>query len=95
MARYIAVHPLAFTEEQLKPLAKEPLPEGVTWHSTHSAFTEGKSFCHWEAPARESIVEILQRYSIPYEAIYEVRRFDPALGTMEPSPVEEKVPQTV
>jgi hypothetical protein len=95
MARYIAVHPLAFTEEQLKPLAKEPLPEGVTWHSTHSAFADEKSFCHWEAPGRDAIVEILQRYSIPYEAIYEVRRFDPALGVMEPSPVEEKVLHSV
>ena len=93
MVRYIAVHPLAFTEEQLRPLAGEPLPQGVTWHSTHSAFAEGKSFCHWEAPGRETILEILQRYSIPYEAVHEVRRFDPALGEMEPSPIEVEVPQ--
>jgi hypothetical protein len=34
MRRFIAVHPLAFSEEQLQPLAKEPLPEGTTWHGT-------------------------------------------------------------
>ena len=95
MARYIAVHPVAFTEEQLTPLAKEPLPEGVTWHSTHSAFAEGKSFCHWEAPAREALLEIFERYAIPFETLYEVRRFDPAVGEMEPVPVEEKVLQSV
>jgi hypothetical protein len=95
MARYIAVHPVAFTEEQLKPLAREPLPEGVTWHSTHSAFTEGKSFCHWEAPVREALLEIFERYAIPYETLYEVRRFDPAVGEMEAVPVEEKIPQPV
>ncbi|MCU0505617.1 MAG: hypothetical protein MUE82_07570 [Chloroflexi bacterium] len=78
MARYIAVHPVAFTEEQLKPLAREPLPEG-----------------DWEAPVREALLEIFERYAIPYETLYEVRRFDPAVGEMEAVPVEEKIPQPV
>ena len=30
MPRYIAVHPAAFTEEQLQPLAKAPVPQDVT-----------------------------------------------------------------
>jgi len=95
MRRFIAVHPLAFREEQLQPLAKEPLPEGATWHGTYSAFAENKSFCHWEAPTKETVVEILKKYEIPYEAINEVRHFDPATGVMEPEPVEMKVPQLV
>jgi hypothetical protein len=91
--RFIAVHPVGFTEEQLAPLAKEPLPEGVTWHSTYCAFAENRSYCHWEAPTKDAIVGIFKRYEIPYEAIHEVRRFDPATGQMEPEPLEAKVLQ--
>jgi hypothetical protein len=93
MARFIAVHPVAFTEDQLKPLATEPLPEGVVWHSTHAAAAHAKSFCHWEAPHRQAILDILARYSIPYEEVYEVRRFDPATGVMEAAPVMEEILQ--
>jgi hypothetical protein len=93
MLRFIAVHPVAFSEEQLAPLAKEPLPEGVTWHSTYCALAESRAFCHWEAPTREAIVEIFKKYEIPYDAIHEVRRFDPATGQMEAVPTEAKVLQ--
>jgi len=63
----------------------------VTWHSTYSALTENTSYCHWEAPTREAILEILKKYEIPYEVVHEVRRFDPTTGLMEPAPVETKV----
>lgn len=95
MPRFIAAHPVAFTEEQLQPLAREPMPEGVTWHSTYSAFAENTSYCHWEAPTKETLVELFRRYEIPYEAICEVRHFDPTTGLMEPEPAEEKVPQAI
>jgi len=84
MPRFIAAHPVAFGEEQLQPLAKEPMPEGVTWHSTYCAFAENKSYCHWEAPTKETLVELFKRYEIPYEAIHLVRQFDPATGQLEP-----------
>jgi hypothetical protein len=90
--RFIAVHPLTFTEEQLQPLAKEPMPEGVTWHSTYSALAESKSYCHWEAPSREAVLEIFKKYEIPFEVVHEVRRFDPTTGLMEPAPFEAEVP---
>lgn len=92
MARFIAVHPVVFTEEQLQPLAKEPLPEGVTWHSTFCAFDDNRSYCHWEAPIKQAVLDILAKYEIPFQAVYEVRLFDPALGRLEP-PVEAKVAQ--
>ncbi len=95
MRRFIAVHPLAFSEDQLRPLAKEPLPEGVTWHGTFSAFADERSYCHWEAPAKESVVEIFTKYEIPYEAIHEVRQFDPSTGLMEPEPIAAEIPQLV
>ena len=91
MPRFIAVHPVGFTEEQLAPLAKEPLPEGVTWHSTYCAFAENKSYCHWEAPTKEALVALFKKYEIPYEAIYLVRHFDPATGQMEPESSGVKV----
>ena len=83
MPRFTAVHPVAFTEEHLQPLAKEQLPEGVTWNSTYSAYAENKTYCHWEAPTKEAVVEIFKKYEIPYDAIYEVRLFDPATGQLE------------
>lgn len=95
MPRFIAVHPVAFTEEQLKPLAKEPLPEGTIWHATYCAVPENKSYCHWEAPTREALVLTFKKYEIPYEAIHEVRHFDPVAGEMEPAPTEGKVLQPV
>jgi hypothetical protein len=95
MRRFIAVHPIAFSEEQLQPLAKEQLPEDVTWNSTYCAFADNRSYCHWEAPTKEAVVEILKKYEIPYDAILEVRLFDPASGQLEPEPVEAKVPQPV
>lgn len=95
MPRFIAVHPLAFTEEQLKPLAKEQMPEGTIWHGTYSAFAENKTYCHWEAPSQEILFETFKKYEIPYEAVHEVRHFDPATGLMEPAPVKAKVLQPV
>jgi hypothetical protein len=83
MPRFIAVHPVAFTEEQLQPLAKEQVPEGVTWNSTYCAFVDNKTYCHWEAPTKEAVLDIFKKYEIPYEAIHEVRLFDFATGKFE------------
>jgi hypothetical protein len=93
--RFIAVHPAVFPEEQLKTLAKETLPVGVTWESTLLGYKEDLSYCLWTAPAKEDLVGIFTRYEIPYERIVAVRRFDPATGVLEPEPIEEKVPQAV
>jgi hypothetical protein len=93
--RFVAVHPVVFSEEQLLPLTKETLPEGVTWESTYCAFADNKTFCLWKAPAKEAIVEVFTKYEIPYEAIHVVRHFDPVTGILEPEVSEEKVPQPV
>jgi hypothetical protein len=91
MLRFIAVHPVVFSEEQLQPLTKEQLPQGVTWHSTFCAFADDKSFCHWHAPTKQALLDLFAKYEIPYQAVYEVRLFDPATGRLEPQPSEEKV----
>ena len=95
MLRFIAVHPVAFNEEQLQPLTNEQLPQGVTWHSTFCAFADDKSVCHWHAPTKQALLDLFVKYEIPYEAIYEVRLFDPATGRLEAQPSEEKVPEAV
>ena len=92
MPRFIGVHPVAFSEEQLQPLAKEQLPEGVIWNSTYSAEAESKTYCLWEAPTKAAVVAIFDKYEIPFEAVHEVRLFDPATGRMEAALAEAKVP---
>ncbi len=89
--RFIAVHPAAFTEEQLQPLAKEQLPEGVIWHATYCDFEENKTFCHWEAPTREALADLFVKYEIPYEMIHGVRHFDPMTAQLEPEAAEARV----
>ena len=92
MLRFIVVHPVAFTEEQLAPLAKEQLPEGVAWHATYIDVDGKKTFCHWHAPTVEALREVFVKYEIPYETIHTVRLFDPLVGRIEPAP-EVKVLQ--
>ena len=53
MPRFIAVHTVPFTEEDLKNTAKDmpsKLPPGVSWKLTYCDFGDGKFFCEWEAP---------------------------------------------
>ena len=88
MPRFIATHPVAFSDEQLRPLAKEPLPEGVTWHSTFCAYAEHRAYCHWEAPTKEALAEIFKKHDIPFDSIWEVRLFDPATGQLEAEPAK-------
>ena len=40
------------------------------------------------------MAEIFAKYEIPYEGIYEVRRFDPATNTLEPEPAEGSSPSS-
>ncbi|MDA8204366.1 MAG: hypothetical protein M0Z49_16740 [Chloroflexi bacterium] len=95
MLRFIAVHPVVFSEQQLQPLTTEQLPQGVTWHSTFCAFADDKSFCHWNAPTKQTLLDLFAKYEIPYEAVYEVRLFDPAIGRLEPQPSADSVAQAV
>ncbi len=55
MPRFIAVHTMPGTEEEVKKLAREmpsQLPPGVSWKLTYCAFGDNKFFCEWEAPNR-------------------------------------------
>ncbi len=81
--RFVAIHPVAFAEEQLAPLTKEPMPEGVAWHDTFIALGDMKTYCHWEAPAKQVLADLFVKYDVPVEQILEVRRFDPVTGRLE------------
>ena len=83
MPKFIAVHPVAYNKEQLAPLAKEQLPAGVDWGSTWCAFGDNKSYCEWNAPDKAVVEAIFKQYSIPYEAIHEVQRYNPKTGDFE------------
>lgn len=83
MPRFIAVHTGAFTESQLKELAAAPVPAGITWSQTFCGFGDGKFFCEWTAPDEEAIRLIFKQYDVPYDAIYQVRRFDVAKREFE------------
>ena len=88
--RFIAVHPVAFTEAQLAPLSREQLPEGAAWHDTFIATGDAKTYCHWDAPTKQVLTDLFIKYEVPVEVIHEVRRFDPVTARLEP---EAKVAQ--
>lgn len=82
MPRFIAVHPGSFKEEDLAGLAQRrgEMPAGVTWRCSWCGTTDGVTYCDWESPDAASIVGVLDAFQVPYEAIHEVRYFDPDAG---------------
>jgi len=61
-----------------KALAKESFPGDVSWKQTYCDFENGKLFCEWEAPAKDMLEQGLREKDIPFDAIFNVRLFDPA-----------------
>lgn len=84
MPRFIAVHSVAMTEEQLREFAKSPLPPDVSWNRTYCDFDDDKHFCEWEAPDKETVKRILRENEIPFDAVYPVRVFEVSTATLEP-----------
>lgn len=82
MPRFIAVHPGSFKEEDLAGLAqrRDEMPPGVTWLCTWCGAGEPVTYCDWEAPDAESVIGVLDKFQVPYEAVREVRYFEPDAG---------------
>ncbi len=78
MAKFIAVHTMPMTEEQLMAMLKNlpPLPEGTSWKQTYCDFTDGKFFCEYEAPNKEIIEQGFKANNLPYDAVYPVKVFN-------------------
>jgi hypothetical protein len=85
MPKYIAVHTLPMTEEQLMAMLKNlpPLPEGTSWKQTYCDFKNGKFFCEWEAPNQEIIEQGFKAQQLPYDAVYPVKIFNVAKQIFE------------
>jgi hypothetical protein len=77
MPRFMAVHTAPLKEEQMTEIAKQisSLPPGVSYNLTYCDFDDGKFFCDWEAPNKETIEQIFKSMNMPYDAVYPVRLF--------------------
>ena len=84
MPRFIAVHTMPMTEENWDEFAKSvperlsQVPPGVNYNLTYCDFDDGKFFCDWEAPDKETLEQIFKGMEMPYDAIYPVRLFSVA-----------------
>ncbi len=83
MPRFIAAHTAPFTEDNLKALAKENLPKGVSWKVTYCDFPDNKFFCEWEAPDKATIENEFKVRNLPYDGIYPVQIFNVSSGKLE------------
>ena len=80
MPRFIAVHPIAFKDEDLDALLarRESLPSSVVWRTSLVAEGAGQTFCEWESPDERLLHEIFEAFGVPYSACHEVRVYDVA-----------------
>jgi len=80
MPRFIAVHPTAFKEDDVRAFAarRDELPAALTWYSCSVAASDHVTYCDWEAPDEQMLREVFEAYGIPCGGIHEVQRFDPA-----------------
>ena len=85
MPRFIATHTMQMTEEETMAMFKSmpPLPPGVSWKLTYCDFEDGKFFCEWEAPNKETILQIFNAQNLPFDAVYPVRLFNVAKKAFE------------
>ena len=89
MPRFIAVHTMPMTEENWDEFAKgasekmSQLPPGVKYNLTYCGFTDGKFFCDWEAPNKETVEQVFKGMEMPYDAIYPVKLFNAAKMAFE------------
>lgn len=86
MTRFMAVHTLPHSEQEMLGVLNElapQVPEGFSWSYSWCDFNDKKHFCEWEAPSQEALEQAFQANNIPFDAIYPVRRFDVATMTLE------------
>jgi hypothetical protein len=84
MPRFIAVHTMPMDEEKWDEFAKgafekmSQLPPGVKYNLTYCGFADGKFFCDWEAPNKETVEQVFKNMEMPFDAIYPVKLFNVA-----------------
>lgn len=80
MGRFIAVHPVAFKDEDMLALLarREELPSTLVWRASFVAEANHMTYCEWDAPEGRMLEEVFAAFGVPYVAVHEVRVFDPA-----------------
>jgi hypothetical protein len=87
LPRYMAVHTLPFSEEEFVkrvPEMASKIPIGFSWKVTYCDFADNKFFCEWVAPSKAALEEGFKEQKLPFDAIYEVRKYDVANADLEP-----------
>lgn len=83
MPRFIAIHTVPITEEQLKKLAKEPSKKNAKWISTYCDFKDHFFVCDWDATSVEAVKEALDSVKVPFDKIRPVKVFNVAKADFE------------
>jgi hypothetical protein len=80
MPHFIAVHPVALKEADLRALLdrRDELPSSVTWRASFVAENDHVTYCEWDTPDERLLREIFEAFGVPYSEIHEVRVFEPA-----------------
>lgn len=81
MPRFIAVHPVAFKDEDMVALLarRDELPSTLIWRTSFVAEANHMTYCEWDAPDGRLLEEVFGAFGVPYSAVHEVRVFDPAV----------------
>ena len=83
----VPVRAISLTEEYLRVAATDfvqgNIAEGVSWNKSYCDFDDGKFFCEWEAPDKETLEQVFKQIEMPFDVIYPVRIFDIATAELE------------
>ncbi|MGE5228615.1 MAG: hypothetical protein ACM3MJ_02735 [Deltaproteobacteria bacterium] len=77
MPRYIAIHPHACTERDLRRLTArhDEMPEDTLWNRSWCGVNEPVAYCDWEAVDEQAVARVLGAFRVPYSAIHRVTYF--------------------
>ena len=77
MPRYIAIHPQACTERDLRRLVErhDEMPEDTLWNRSWCGVNEPVAFCDWEAVDEQAVAEVFGAFGVPYSSIHRVTYF--------------------
>lgn len=81
MPRFLAEHKLPYsTDAEFLAFAKQiapKVPAGFSWKLTYCDFSSQKFLCEWDAPSKEALGEAFKANSVPFDAIYPAKVFNP------------------
>lgn len=69
---------LDLTAEDVRLIEEVNADEGVSWLFSFLSADRQRSYCLYEAPAPDAIVEAARRADVPVDSIVEVSKFVPA-----------------